>query len=100
MNPRMTELCNRFHSLRGAPGTDPWQQKKFARWASGGITAAERQAAAFVLTVWNGHHPDDGGWWNEPPFRVGRFDVVVALAHWDYQHRAAFIFWCQHPFWP
>ena len=75
---RMALLCHSFPSLRDAYGVNPWDQHSFARWASGPApTHGSRQAAAFVLAVWNGGTPDkDGGWWNKRPYRAGRFDVV------------------------
>lgn len=98
---RMTLLCWSFPSLRGMPGTAPWDQLAFARWISGGArTSGNGQAAAFVLSVWNGGTPDDGGWWNEGEFHSGRFDPVEACAVWDAPHRDAFIAWCRNPFWP
>jgi len=97
----MTQLCESFHGLRGAPGVRPWDQDLFARWASAGSpTEATRLAAAFVLAVWNGCTPRDGGWWNKRPLRVGRFDPVEAIARWDHEHKAAFLAWCDNPFWP
>lgn len=98
---RMQLLCESFPVLMGVPGAWPWDQFKFAEWASGpGATHASGQAAAFVLSVWNGGTPDDGGWWNEAPYSVGRFDVVEAFACWDARQKAAFEAWCKNPFWP
>jgi hypothetical protein len=94
----MVLLCESFHSLRGAPGTHPWNQHTFATWASGGKTDAERQAAAFVLSVWNGNNL--APWWSKKPFRVSVFDATLACAIWDEQNRAAFIAWCNDPFYP
>lgn len=97
---RMTLLCESFPSLRGVPGTAPWDQIRFARWASGPApSAAMRLAAAFLLTVWNGCDSEDS-WWNEGKFSVGHFDAVDAMRLWDYQHQAAFVSWCLKPFWP
>lgn len=97
----MTELCESFHVLRGKPGVRPWDQYTFARWASGGEpTTAVSFAAAFVLSVWNGSTPADGGWWNDPPYNVGRFDIVEAMAYWDHSNKTAFFAWCENPFWP
>ena len=102
---RMTQLCDSFPVLRNAPGTRPWDQLKFARWASNpGRTRARQHAAAFVLSVWNGGNPDDGGWWNGTlegeRFSVGVFDVVDAFSCWDSQQKQAFLAWCIDPFWP
>jgi hypothetical protein len=46
------------------------------------------------------HAQRDGGWWNKRPYRVGRFDIVHAMGLWDYQQKAAFMAWCENPFWP
>lgn len=98
---RMTLLCQSFPTLARVPGASPWNQHAFAKWASGPApTGASRQAAAFVLSVWNGCTPLDGGWWNEAPYHVGRFDPVEALGRWDARHAEAFREWCSDPFWP
>ena len=101
----MTQLCESFPTLRGVPGTSPWDQTTFAQWASGPAPSrAMRLAAAFVLSVWNGCTPEDGGWWNtslgDEEYRAGRFDAVEAFGVWDSAHRSAFIAWCQEPFFP
>jgi hypothetical protein len=98
---RMSCLAESFPSLRKRDGVEPWDQQIFARAMSGGQSNAEKQAAAFVLSVWNGSsEPQGGGWWNERPFRVGRFDAVHAMAIWDDAHQRAFLAWCENPFWP
>lgn len=85
---------------------NPWNQHEFARWASSGALCgtAQRMAAAFVLSVWNGCCLEDGGrsktWWNQKPFRVGTFDAVLAFATWDDEHRHAYLAWCADPFFP
>jgi hypothetical protein len=96
---RMSQLCESFHALQGWAGVRPWNQLAFAKYASGPApTAASRQAAAFVLSVWNGGNHD--AWWNKKPYRVGIFDAVNGIARWDSHMQAAFIAWCQDPFWP
>lgn len=106
---KMSDLCSSFPTLRGRPGTEPWDQHTFARWASGPAPShGGRLAAAFVLSVWNGcsFHWDyqareyEDPWFNEDPFNVGRFDVVVALQTWDASHHEAFLAWCRDPFYP
>jgi len=98
---QMVSLCASFPTLRGVPGTNPWNQEVFAQWASGPAPShGIRQAAAFVLSVWNGGTPCDGGWWNSGDFSVGVFDPVEALGTWDRQHAHAFMQWCAKPFWP
>lgn len=91
----MTALCNSFPSLRGKPGTNPWDAILFARVFSGGQSEAEKQAAAFVLLVWSSSVT-----WNAEPYHVGIFNFVRAYFLWDDAHRAAFRYWCDHPFWP
>jgi hypothetical protein len=95
----MSALAESFPTLRGRVGVRPWNQLAFARGMSGGQSYCEKQAAAFVLAVWNGGTYDEP-WWCESPYRVGRFDAVDAMARWDSAHQAAFIAWCQNPFWP
>ncbi len=98
---QMTALCLSFPVLRGAWGIKPWDQYDFARWATNlDGDSAEEQAAAFVLSVWNGSQPADGGWWNEDPYKVGRFDIVRASKLWDRQQMDAFLDWCEKPFYP
>lgn len=50
---QMATLCDSFPSLRGAPGTSPWDQHRFARWVAGPApSSAMRQAGLFV--PWRG----------------------------------------------
>jgi hypothetical protein len=87
----MTELAERFHVLKGEPGVRPWDAAKLDRWAvSAAPTPATRQAAAFVLHVWNSS--------NE--WKAGPFDAVRALSSWDARNRAAFLSWAAAPWWP
>ncbi|MCY0985785.1 hypothetical protein OV203_01495 [Nannocystis sp. ILAH1] len=37
---------------------------------------------------------------NAETWRVGTFNVVAAMASWDEPHRAAFLAWARHPWWP
>lgn len=98
---RMVDLCLSFPSLRGVPGTKPWDQYEFAEWASGpepGSGAAAPSscailAAQFVLSVWSGSSRDP--WWD-----CGTFDVVRAFTIWDDAHQAAFLEWCKSPILP
>lgn len=105
---RMTRLAESFPVLRGFHGVRPWNHIAFAKTAVGGhMTSASRQAAAFVLSVWNGSCLEYSGrkpslktWWNDGEFRAGTFDAIYAFGVWDHQHQAAYIAWCQKPFWP
>jgi hypothetical protein len=92
---KMTTLCRLFPSLRGKSGAEPWDAIRFARTFSGGQSEAEKQAAAFVLSVWN----TDADW-NKGEYSVGTFRFARAYFLWDGEHRAAFRAWCDAPFWP
>ena len=65
----MAALCQSFPSLRGKSGTTPWDAVIFARVFSGGQSEAEKQAAAFVLNVWNASDI-----WSKKPYAVGAFN--------------------------
>ena len=67
---------------------------------SGGQSEAEKHAAAFVLSVWSGCQPADGGYWSQGKYHVGAFDLIRAMFLWDTEHRAALVAWCNNPFWP
>lgn len=97
---RMTALCRSFPLLEGADGVEPWDQLEFARWASMPRSGAVQQSAAFVLAVFNGGTPENGGWWDSGVYSVGRFDPVKALNFWDAENRKAYLAWCQKPWWP
>ena len=55
-----------------------------------GASTYEVEAAIFVLSVWGAE--------DETP--LGRFSIIRAMAGWDGETRAAFLAWCQKPFWP
>ena len=94
-HPQMENLCASFPCLRGRMGTLPWNQHDFAAGIPG-MSSAEKQAATFVLSVWNGgnHHP----WWKRQSKVL--FDAVYAMQLWDEQNQAAFLAWCENPFYP
>lgn len=86
---RMLDLVESFPSLRGL--LQRWEAKRFEAWAAGPApSSGAREAARFVLEVWN-----PGVEWE-----CGRFDWHRALALWDEGHRAAFLAWLQDPFYP
>ena len=86
--------------IGGKSGAERWDALRFAAAFSGGQSESEKQAAAFVLSVWNAGTPADGGWWNQGEYSVGVFNFARAYFLWDAQHRAAFRAWCHDPFWP
>lgn len=98
---RMYELVQRFPTLRRTPAGlfTPWDPEAFAEyWAVG--SGGEKDAALFVLSVWN-----PGTDWTEWGLsrggdRAGFFDVHRALGNWDEKHRRAFMQWCASPWWP
>lgn len=88
----MSRLAEAFPTLReSVPGVRPWDPEAIDTWldTSGAVTSGSRDAAAFVLGVWN---PNAQG-------RVA-FDVHRALGTWDRAHRAAFLAWATAPWWP
>jgi hypothetical protein len=51
---KMTALCMKFPSLRGAKGVKPWDATRFALWVvSDGHASGVIHSARFVLNVWN-----------------------------------------------
>ena len=96
----MTALGNLFPSMRNVPGISPWNVTALIDWLnSGAATGGSRQAAMFLLHVWNG----DTDWRKEglkvkPGF--GRFNLSRAMAVWDDDHRKAFLAWAEEPFFP
>jgi hypothetical protein len=99
----MTRLARSFPSLRDAFGVEPWDALAFIRWSDGPqLTTGMAHAIRFVLQVWN---PSTD--WRETAAangidgsHLGPFNVVSALASWDYAHCDAFLAWCEAPFLP
>lgn len=108
----MTRLALSFPSLSNALGLEPWDAMPFARdgvrggWHTGG----SRHAVRFLLQLWNPHTDwrkvaVEEGWCSarsakSPDHPLAPFNVVAALCTWDQKHRAAFLAWCEAPFWP
>jgi len=102
---RMLELVQSFPTLRDTPQAffEPWDPEAFAESRRAG-SGGEKDAALFVLSVWNPstdwseygltRHSSRNG---EP---CGFFDMHTALGNWDDKHRAAFLAWCAAPWWP
>lgn len=98
---RMMELVKTFRSLRRTPDElfDPWDPECFADfWAAG--SGGEKDAALFVLSVWN--PSTDWAHWGltRGGERGGYFNLHTALANWDREHAEAFMLWCEAPWWP
>jgi hypothetical protein len=97
----MTELANLFPTMRGVPGTDPWNVERLIAWLNTGApTSGSWHAAMFLLGVWNPHTK-----WNKEGVRMkkgatGKFDLFAACAVWDRQHLQAMQEWIATPFWP
>lgn len=102
---QMRRLCDAFPTLRGKPGTDPFDAEVLLRWLldTGGPTAGSSCAARFVLQVW-----DYGQDWRAFAKQLGirhwrafqPFNPVEALARWDAEHAQAFLAYCELPFHP
>jgi hypothetical protein len=89
------------------PGIDPWDPVELVRWlnTSGEPTGGSRQAALFLLSVWNADDWTSFGLKRRrqqkgQPRRIGRWDMTDAWAIWDDGHRAAALAWMTNPFWP
>jgi hypothetical protein len=101
IDERMYELASRFPTLQRTPRElfAPWQPERFAEFWVGG-SGGEKDAALFVLSVWN---PSTD--WNEwvgltrGGERGGIFDMHRALGNWDEKHREAFVAWARRPWW-
>jgi len=101
---RMTRLCQDFPSLRGKPGTAPWDTDTLLSWACGPAPSSGAiHAVRFVLNVWNtstnwieiATELDlDGAECLEP------FNLAQAWACWDDGHRTAALAWLELPFFP
>ena len=96
---RIVNLAHSFPALgyhlseAGIMGGEDWTARvadfdeHVIRYGCGGA----RQAAAFVLGLWN-HH---GREW-----AVGRFELGIAMREWDRDHIAAFQDWAREPWLP
>lgn len=97
----MSVLANLFPTMRGVPGTNPWNVEKLIAWMNTGApTSGSWSAAMFLLGVWNPRTA-----WNKEGVRMrkgatGKFDFFSALGCWDEEHHAAFMEWVANPFWP
>jgi hypothetical protein len=93
----MSALAQLFPSMRGVPGTDPWDVDRLIAWCNTGApTSGSGWAARFLLTVWN-----PGTNWNEYGLPgAGKFDLMPAWDVFDDPHRAAVIAWLDAPFYP
>jgi hypothetical protein len=98
---RMSALANLFPTMRGVPGTAPWNVDLLIKWMNGPApTSGSWNAAMFLLGVWN---PKTN--WKECGLKLrkgvqGRFDFFRAIGCWDAEHEAAFMEWVKYPFWP
>jgi hypothetical protein len=97
----MTVLAKLFPTMRGVPGTDPWNVEKLISWLnSGAPTSGSWHAGMFLLGVWN---PTTK--WNKEGVRMrkgasGKFDLFAAFSTWDHHHIQAMHEWLAAPFWP
>jgi len=101
LNRAMSELAKLFPTMRGVPGTDPWDVHQLIAWMNTGApTTGSWHAAMFLLGVWNPHTK-----WNQEGVKMrkgssGKFDLFVAMQGWDQQHIDAAMEWIRNPFFP
>ena len=115
---QMTALARLFpcfsREYEHVPGIDPWDPSELVdALNSNGYAPSVRNAALFLLCIWNRED------WSDPKFcsphlklrrrrkgqletvrRIGRFDLTDAWSNWDEQHRGAALAWMLSPFWP
>lgn len=97
----MSELANLFPTMRGVPGTNPWNVEALIAWMNTGApTTGSWHAAMFLLGVWNPHTK-----WNQEGLKMrkgasGKFDLFAAMHGWDQQHIEAALEWINNPFFP
>ena len=93
----MSVLANLFPSMRGVPGTKPWDVDELIAWCkTGAPTSGSGWAARFLLSVWS---PATN--WNDHGLPgAGRFDLMSAWDLLDEEHRRAIMTWLDAPFWP
>lgn len=96
---KMSLLANRFPTMRGIMGTNPWNVDELIAWLnSGAPTSGSKWAAMFLLGVWN---PETN--WHTVGLKKSRpakFDFFSAVAAWDRMHIEAMQEWVNNPFWP
>lgn len=109
---QMTRLARSFPILAEAGGgVDPWDPVALMRWGlSGAMTGGSKHVVRFLLQVWNPYTD-----WREmaiehelcaadairdPHHPLAPFNVVEAVASWDFAHTDAFRAWCEAPFHP
>lgn len=93
---RMTQLCRSLSVLRykiedPANGLDPWNplrlEASMGPWSSG-----ERNAAQFVLQLWNGNYPG---------VKFDLFDAMSTLGYNEFQDMINFLNeWNRNRWWP
>lgn len=100
---RMLALIESFPTLHHCPPEfwdDGFDPVAFGRWGLRG-GGGRKDAALFCLSVWNSitdwdeHVPGLAREGNH-----GRFELHAAFSNWDHEHRAAFIAFCNNPWWP
>lgn len=98
---KMEELATAFPTLRGAPGTNPWNLRTFLSWLCGPSPGSGAFAAGcFLLGVWDSRR-DWAADAAELDVRLKagalRFDFHRALGTWDRPHVAALAAWLGFP---
>ncbi len=104
VNAAMSQLAHSFPSLKGQPGTEPWNSLEFLHWLCGPAPGSGAvHAGRFVLGVWSpstdwvvvAQEKGIGG-----AGAARRFDLFEALGTWDRAHVAACSAFMDAPFWP
>lgn len=121
----MAQLAALFPSMRGVPGTEPWDALPLLAWMCGSApTGGSWLAARFLLGVWSPNNlwgdlaleegflalpeqispeeaPRAQKWLDDQVARLNRpFDFFQAINTWDEKHAAAFMRFVAAPFFP
>jgi hypothetical protein len=100
IDERMKALAMSLPSLGRTPASlfAPWDPEAFAEYWSAG-SGGEKDAALFVLYVWN-PRTDWSAWGlSRGGKHGGTFDLGRALGNWDDRHRDAFVAWAKDAWW-
>lgn len=91
LEAKMAAFARTFPSTAKADGVRLWDAHTLDRWAAETpVSHGELLTAQFLLSVWD----------SATAWRCGRFELMDALHVWDHRHRAAFLAWASHPWWP
>jgi hypothetical protein len=90
---KIAMLARCFPVLQNKPWCDPFNAHQLDAWASENknrLSHAALYAMQFLLWLWS----------SERDWKLGKFNLRVAWAHWDSNQRAAWQLWASDPYFP